>query len=273
MKNAFIIEDLSSLNSISMNVAGPIIASYGLRSLQLPVQNFITQTEMEGTIQSNYSSEWLKTMFETAHCQFKDAENVGLIGYLGKAEIIDLIEKSELINDFQLLLVDPVMADNGHYYPLLDATYCEQLKHLLPFADVVTPNITELACLTATRYSTSFSEDQVAAMTSQLRELLKPNAVVVVTGIETQDQVGCYWDDGVSCGTNYLHKINGHFYGTGDAFAATLLGELSNGAHLEDCLPLVMDRICQGVKNTLLDGNDLKLGVDITPLIYRNKKY
>lgn len=270
MKNAFIIEDLSSLNSISMNVAGPIVASYGLRALQIPVQNFITQTEMEGTIRTNYSTEWLKALFETAHHQFKNTENIGLIGYLGKTEIIDLIAKSALINDFRLLLVDPVMADNGHYYPLLDATYCQQLKRLLPFADVVTPNVTELAFLTGNQYSPSFSEDQITTMVSQLRFLLKKDATVVVTGIETQGQVGCYWDDGVSCGTNYLRKVDGHFYGTGDAFAAALLGELSEHAQLSDCLPQIMKRIRASIHNTLLNENDLKLGIDITPLLRRN---
>lgn len=270
MKNAFIIEDLSSLNSISMNVAGPIVASYGLRALQIPVQNFITQTEMEGTIQTNYSAEWLKAMFKTAHYQFKNTENVGLIGYLGKTEIIDLLVKSALINDFRLLVVDPVMADNGHYYPLLDAAYCRQLKRLLPFADVVTPNVTELAFLTGNQYSTEFTEDQITTMVSQLRSLLKKDATVVVTGIETQDQVGCYWDDGVSCGTNYLRKVDGHFYGTGDAFAAALLGELSEHAQLSDCLPQIMKRLQASIRNTLLSENDLKLGIDITPLLRRN---
>lgn len=270
MKNVFIIEDLSSLNSISMNVAGPIVASYGLRTLQVPVQNFVTQTEMEGTIQTNYATEWLRTMFKTAHKQFKDAENIGLIGYLGKSEIIDLIKKSELIKDFQLLLVDPVMADNGHYYPLLDATYCNRLKQLLLFADVVTPNVTELAFLTENQYSTLFSEEQIAAMVSQLRGLLKKNATVVVTGIETQGQVGCYWDDGVSCGTNYLRKVDGHFYGTGDAFAAALLGELSEHAQLSECLPQIMERLQASIRNTILSENDLKLGIDITPMLRRN---
>ena len=270
MKNAFIIEDLSSLNSISMNVAGPIVASYGLRALQIPVQNFITQTEMEGTIQTNYSAEWLKAVFKTAHHQFKNNENIGLIGYLGKTEIIDLIAKSALINDFRLLVVDPVMADNGHYYPLLDAAYCRQLKRLLPLADVVTPNVTELAFLTENQYSTELTEDQIAAMVSQLRSLLKKDATVVVTGIETQGQVGCYWDDGVSCGTNYLRKVDGHFYGTGDAFAAALLGELSEHAQLSDCLPQIMKRIRASIHNTLLNENDLKLGIDITPLLRRN---
>lgn len=270
MKNAFIIEDLSSLNSISMNVAGPIVASYGLRALQIPVQNFITQTEMDGAIQTNYSAEWLKAMFETAHHQFKNTENIGLIGYLGKTEIIDLIAKSALINDFRLLLVDPVMADNGHYYPLLDANYCNQLKRLLPFADVVTPNVTELAFLTGNQYSAEFTEDQIATMASQLRAFLKKDAMVVVTGIETQDQVGCYWDDGVSCGTNYLRKVDGHFYGTGDAFAAALIGELSEHARLIDCLPQIMKRIQASIRNTLLSENDLKLGIDITPMLRRN---
>lgn len=270
MKNAFIIEDLSSLNSISMNIAGPIVASYGLRTLQIPVQNFITQTEMEGVIQANYSAKWLEATFKTAHQQFETAENIGLIGYLGKREIIELIEKSKLIKDFQLLLIDPVMADRGHYYPLLNTDYCAQLKGLLSFADVVTPNVTELAFLTGNQYSTTFSEDQIAEMTSQLRNFLKKKATVVVTGIETQAQVGCYWDDGVSCGTNYLRKVDGHFYGTGDAFAAALLGELSEHAQLSECLPQIMERLQASIRNTILSENDLKLGIDITPMLRRN---
>ena len=181
-----------------------------------------------------------------------------------------MIAKSALINDFRLLLVDPVMADNGHYYPLLDATYCQQLKRLLPFADVVTPNVTELAFLTGNQYLPSFSEGQITTMVSQLRSLLKKDATVVVTGIETQDQVGCYWDDCVSCGTNYLRKVDGHFYGTGDAFAAALLGKLSEHAQLSDCLPQIMKRIRASIHNTLLNENDLKLGIDITPLLRRN---
>lgn len=270
MKNTFIIEDLSSLNSISMNVAGPIIASYGLRPLQIPVQSFVTQTEMEGTIQTSYSIEWLKMVVETAHEHFKNTENVGLIGYLGKLEIIDLIKKSKLINDFRFLLVDPVMADSGHYYPLLDSNYCNRLKQLLPFADIVTPNVTELTFLTENQYSTQISENQVMEMVSQLRSFLKKDATVVVTGIETQGLVGCYWDDGVSCGTNYLRKVDGHFYGTGDAFAAALLGELSGRTRLIDCLPQIMKRLQSSICNTLLSENDLKLGIDITPMLRRN---
>ena len=92
----------------------------------------------------------------------------------------------------------------------------------------------------------------------------------MVTGIETQGQVGCYWDDGVSCGTNYLRKVDGHFYGTGDAFAAALLGELSEHAQLSDCLLQIMKRIRASIHNTLLNENDLKSGVDITPLLRRN---
>lgn len=269
MKNALVIEDLSSLNSISMNVAGPIIASYGLRALQIPVQNFITQTESDSAIESSYSIDWLKTTLKTAHQQFKTAENIGLIGYLGKKEIIDLLLESKLKNDFQLLLVDPAMADNGAYYPLLDADYCSHLRDLLPFADIITPNLTELAFLTDTPYSANIRDQEIAKMVAALRSQTKTNQLIIVTGIEKDDQVGCYWDDGVSCGTYFLRKVSGHFYGTGDAFAAALLGELSNHARLVDCLPEIMNRMRQCVEATLLDGNDLKLGIEVTPLICR----
>ena len=67
-----------------------------------------------------------------------------------------------------------------------------------------------------------------------------------------------------------MRKVDGHFYGTGDAFAAALIGELSEHARLIDCLPQIMKRIQASIRNTLLSENDLKLGIDITPMLRRN---
>ena len=60
------------------------------------------------------------------------------------------------------------------------------------------------------------------------------------------------------------------FMEQGDAFAAALIGELSEHARLIDCLPQIMKRIRASIHNTLLNENDLKLGIDITPLLRRN---
>lgn len=270
VKNAFLVEDLSSLSSISMNVANPIVASYGLRTLQIPVQIFVTQTETDERPAVMSSMEWLKSTLTVAHHQFKKDANVGLIGYLGKKKIIDLIAQSQLMDDFQMLLVDPVMADGGNFYPGLDQDYCQRLKKLLPFADIITPNVTELSFLTGNHLPIHQDLDLIIQLTKKLRSLVKPQTIIVVTGIECENQIGCYWNNGNDDGASFVTKVPGHFYGTGDAYAAALMGELSQGRRIEDCLPQILRRLQSSVQGTFLVENDLKLGIDITPLIRRN---
>lgn len=265
-------EDLSSLNSISMNVAAPIVASFGLRSLAIPVQTFTTQSEADGQVPPIIALDWLQKTLLQAHQQFAGQTNYGLIGYLGTAEIVQTITQSKLIDDFNLLVVDPVMADQGKFYPLLDQQYLISLKQLLTMADVVTPNLTELALLTGHQYRANISEVELGNQVAELRKQLKADAQVIVTGIEQEQQIGCYWDTSVSRGTYYLEKVPGHFYGTGDAFAAILLGKLAQQIPLVDAIPAIMQLMQQVVQDTLLAENDLKLGIDVTRILQRNWK-
>lgn len=272
-KNALIMEDLSSLSSISMNVANPIIASYGLRTFQIPVQTFVTQTEVDERPKVLSSVDWLQSALVIAHRQFQREKNVGLIGYLGKNEIIDQLVQSPLMNDFQILLVDPVMADGGSFYPELGQNYCQQLKKLLPLADVITPNVTELSFLTENHLPVKQDLESIITMVEELRELVNPQTLITVTGIEHENQIGCYWNDGQKDGSFLVAKVPGHFYGTGDAYAASLMGELSQGYSIQTCLPQILQRLQRCVRGTFLAENDLKLGIDIMPLMRRDIEF
>lgn len=272
IKSAVILEDLSSLSSISMNVAVPIVASFGLRALSIPVQLLATQSEVGDDHYGVSLNKWLNHTLETAHQQIQKQEDYGLVGYLGRSDLVDELLQSKLINDFKLLLIDPAMADQGKYYPNLDDAYMRKLRQLLQFADVVTPNMTELALLTEMPYSEQLTESELNLRINQLRKYLKPEATVIVTGIEQTERIGCFWDANVSHGTYFLRKIPGHFYGTGDAFAATLLGKLAQDEDLTDAIPEIMQLMQAVVENTHLSTDDLKLGIDITRILQRDKK-
>ncbi len=271
IKNVFLIEDLSSLNSISLNVATPIVASFGLRALPIPVQIFTTQSESDEEIQCVSSIEWLHKTLESAHRQFKKQLNYGLVGYLGKEEIITEILHTRLLDDLDLLLVDPVMADEGKYYPMLNERYLGKLKELVKRADIITPNLTELAFLTGERYVQQPSLTQVKQQVQKLHRMSKKDATIIVTGIEQVNQIGCLWSNVVSHGTFYLEKIPGHFYGTGDAFAAMLFSEMITQKNLAEIIPSVMKSLQMAVEDTLSDQNDLKLGIDITRILQCNQ--
>lgn len=266
MKNTFIIQDLSCLSSISMNVALPILASYQTRTYPIPVQTFITQSEGNEPL-SLYSKNWLKKAFKVAQQQFKNQSNYGLIGYLGKEEIIDILLESSLLKDFKKVLLDPVMADDGQYYPLLGDEYARKLKQLLPFADIITPNVTELALLTGQQYHAKPTLIQLKSQVKQLRKELKEQVIVVVTGIKQDDQIICLVDTEKEQRVISTTQIKGHFYGTGDAFAATLFGELLMGNDIFYAVQNAMKLLHQVVKDTILAKDDLKLGMDITKII------
>ena len=57
-----------------------------------------------------------------------------------------------------LLVVDPVMADDGSLYDGFDEARCNAVRRLAEMADVLTPNVNELALLCGAEYT----EDPVA---------------------------------------------------------------------------------------------------------------
>ena len=268
IKNVMILEDLSSLSSISMNVALPIISSYGLRALAVPVKILTTQTETNTKNYQVNDLKWLKETLQMAVHLFPTNLNA-LVGYLGENTIIDLLLQSQVLPKCQLLLVDPVMGDNGHYYPLLDDSYMSKLKEILQYADIITPNLTELYFLIGEKYVACPSQEKLKHAVTKLRQQLKQNVTIIVTGIQHDDQIGCYWENNITTGEYYVQKIGKHFYGTGDAFAAMTLALLLKNHSLSKAVPHIMRSLKQVAKNTLLNQNALKLGIDITTILHK----
>ena len=65
-------------------------------------------------------------------------------GFLGNEEQIDIVR--EFVEMFRppLFLLDPVMGDHGRAYSSITETHVQKMKELLPLADIITPNITEV---------------------------------------------------------------------------------------------------------------------------------
>ena len=177
-----------------------------------------------------------------------------LTGFVTDKEQLNII--SEFIDDFKtndtLVVVDPVMADNGALYDGYD--FCFR-------ADVITPNTTELAILADKQCENVFNEAWVndyqnieISLNALYKQGLKK---IVVTGFKEDDLISnIVFDNGiiskVSC-----QKIGGYFSGTGDVFASVLTGSLLNGNSLVDSCKKAGDFISNTIKVTnVADGND-----------------
>jgi len=133
-----------------------------------------------------------------------------------------------------LLLVDPVMGDDGARYPCFDAAFCEAMRVFAARADVFTPNVTEACLLAGIPYGDfdARSETEQQDLLRHMCEVLPPKRIVI-TGWRRGDKIcNAAWDDG---GFKIYESPNleGSWSGTGDLFASALCGGLLRGDGLD----------------------------------------
>jgi pyridoxine kinase len=155
-----------------------------------------------------------------------------LSGYLGSAEqaefVAEAIFRVKRANRNALYCLDPVMGDNGRAYA--KAGVAESIaRHLLPLADIVTPNAFELLQLSALPVG-----DRLEAKLAAER-LGRPLVVVtsVAHGIDGIGVLGVSKGECWFASTSVLQDVP---HGAGDLFAALFLAEHLNGSPLAAAL-------------------------------------
>jgi pyridoxine kinase len=149
-------------------------------------------------------------------------------------------------NDGTLIVVDPVLGDDGRLYNTMDSCMVAGMRGLIASADVITPNITEAGLLLGeSSLPRESATEKMKEWTKALSDL-GPRCVIVTsvpedfgrgTSVVAHDRMtGRYWK--VAC-----PYIPACYPGTGDIFASVISGSLLQG----DSLPLSLDRAVQFV--------------------------
>ena len=169
-----------------------------------------------------------------------------------------------------LLLVDPVMGDEGVTY----ANYSEELHGIIADlaaeADIITPNLGELFLLageTIERAELAQDEEMVEHAVRLAKTLLnKPGKIVAVTGIRLQDAEGELLGNLlVTQEQTKLYAIRpcgSYFSGTGDLFAAALLGGILQGKEPFDAMKRAADFLREAARSATERGADPRAGSD-----------
>lgn len=169
-----------------------------------------------------------------------------------------------------LLLVDPVMGDEGVTYANYSGELHGIIAELAAEADIITPNLGELFLLageTIERSALEQDEEMVAHAARLAKTLLnKPGKIVAVTGIRLQDAEGELLGNLlVTQEQTELYAIRpcgGYFSGTGDLFAAALLGGILKGKKPFDALTLAADFLKEAARSATERGADPRGGSD-----------
>jgi len=251
MKNpvtkAAAIHDLSGFGRVSLSVIIPILSTMGVQTCPLPTA--VLSTHTGGYTDYSFIDLTENMVDMIRHWKALDLSFDAIYsGFLGSPRQVNIVMKfiQTFKQEDQLVVVDPVMGDDGKPYGTMTAEMILEMKKLVAMADVITPNFTEAAFLLDEPYKTAIEGKEAKDWILRLAENGIKKVVmtsVPVPGKKRQSSVIAYdRDDGrfwkIDC-----DYIPAYYPGTGDIFASVIVGSLLQG----DSLPIALDRAVQFV--------------------------
>ncbi len=275
------IHDLSCFGRCALTVVIPTLSVMGYQVVPVPTAllsthtggftdlHFRDMTEDMEKIASHFSS--LGVAFSSVYT-----------GFLGSVEQIETVTR--FIETFDrpdrdgkrpLILVDPVMGDDGELYSTYTNELMQGMKRLAHHASVLTPNLTEACFLTDTPYfdSASLTPEEAKDRANALLDKLERFGAerVVITGIFLSD--GMLLNLGKDCdGRRFSvsRPVEAHAYpGTGDVFASVLLGALMQSGDFEAACREAADFIAVLIKDSATLPTPTREGVALESHLWR----
>jgi len=236
------IHDLSCFGRCALTVIMPTLSVMGYQVVPIPTALLSTHT-------GGFTDLHFRDLTDDMEAIAAHFERLGTTfdaiytGFLGSAEQIETVER--FIDRFgtrrsaggesPLILIDPVMGDDGELYSTYTPELARGIRRLSGRAQLLTPNLTEACLLTDTAYrdtATMDPDDALGFCEACLEKLADvTTGRTVITGISLADgtlaNLGRDADGSRFC---IRRPHEAHSYpGTGDLFASVLLGALLRG--------------------------------------------
>lgn len=262
-KSILLVNDMIGHGTGTTNILQPLLTAFGY-----PVSALLTAVMSHTYSYGEYEYLPLTDWFAATLAKWRqhgfrfDVVATGFIDSLGDFRQFDLLRQAlpEWKAAGAKVLVDPVMGDGGALYPTLPERLVPEMRSLLLYADLITPNWTEAALLLGRELPqdptvTEAWLDELAA--------LGP-AAVVVTDVSlpgaTEGAIYYREADGTKGRVAFTRQA-ADFGGSGDYFNAVLLASLLAGRDLPKAVANAAQFIEKALVHALADGRDLRQGL------------
>lgn len=272
--------DLSGLGRSSLMAVTPVLSVMGIQVCPVPTAVLSTQTsgftdytfvDLTDTLPA-YIAHWKQLQMDF-DCIYS--------GFLGSVKQISIME--EILRDFAetesahspLVVIDPVLGDDDALYDTMDEHMVVQMRSLIGHADIITPNETEVKLLLNLSTTQKLYAEEMEPYMRQLAAL--GPKTVVVTGMQKQSGghcVCCYQrcadlSEQEQIAFVDYQELPVRYPGTGDIFAAVMIGGLLRGDSLRSSIQRSADFISQTVSDAILAGEPVRDGVQLEKNLYR----
>ena len=270
LKRIAAINDLSCVGKCSLTVSLPVVSAAGVECSCMPTAVLSTHT----AVFTDYTVRDLSDdMLPIArHWKKEGIHFDGLYsGYMISPQQGEIIsEIFDMISDEDtLIIVDPVMADNGSYYAGMGEEMAEAFRKLCAKAHIITPNVTEACYLTGVEYRNGpHSEEYINKLLDGLKKLCSGR--IILTGVcPDENRIGNVSWDGRSgeMSACFNDRLPAAYHGTGDVFTSCLAALLVRGAAVDKAVELSAKLVRDSMARSIDSGIPHHLGVDFEGIL------
>ncbi len=249
-KKLAVINDFCGFGRCSLAVELPIISAMGVQCCPLPTAIFSNHTGFPSFFHTDYTDHFADYAEEWG--------KLGLVfsgiatGFLGSAEQINLVKS--FLERFggagTQVLIDPVMGDYGRLYPTYSPALAARMVELIPYAHILTPNLTEACILTGTSYREDMEEAELLRMCRWLSA--RGPEKIVISGLYRDGCLGNYvYQSDREPVLLWSRRLGGNRSGTGDVFCAVLAADMVNGVDFRTSVQKATDFISLAIEETI----------------------
>ena len=266
LKRVAAIHDISGFGKCSLTVALPIISAAGIETSVIPTA--VLSTHTGGFTGFTYRDLTEDIMPIVYHWKTLDITFDGIYtGFLGSFEQVHLIEQTidKLKTEKTVVVIDPVMADNGELYAIFSKEFPKEMAKLCKKADLLIPNLTEASLLLEEPYMAdgTYTQADIEGLLKRLSDLCQGD--VVLTGISFEPEklgAAVYERKTDKIAYAFTQRIEGYYHGTGDVFASAVTSGVLNGFTLAQSAQIAVDFTAAAILRTKNAGTDIRFGVN-----------
>jgi pyridoxine kinase len=263
-KRVLAIHDISCFGRCSLTVALPIISAAGVECTVIPTA--VLSTHTGGFTGFTYRDLTADLRPIIAHWKTLDLRFDSIYtGFLGSSDQIDIVLGIfDQLGDGSLIVVDPVMADNGELYKIFPPTFPTGMRKLCAKADVILPNITEATLLLGEEYIEGpYTREYIEGLLRRLGAIGASKVVLTGVYFDRTDLGAAAYDSEKNEVSYAFHEVvPGYYHGTGDIFGSVIIASLMNGLSLARANEIAVDFTARSIARTRKAGTDLRFGVD-----------
>lgn len=239
IKRVAVIHDLCGVGKAALTNIIPVLSIMEIETCPIPTVILSSHTGGLGKPAiiklDNYIEEAMNHYDELGF----DFEGI-FIGYLGSVENIN--ECIKYLNNKNtkksIVVFDPIFGDNGVYYSNFDKNYSDNLREIIGFAQIITPNYTEACLLAGEEINKYVDREDVYNLCRKISRFGCGKIIITSVPLKNSHLIGTAIYDKDNDSINIIESLKQEksYPGTGDIFTSVLLGNLMNGIELfESC--------------------------------------